>query len=275
MLKLWIEENKKEKPDYPNKMEFYELQEKIEITSEIKKDISKRVLLGLEKPKYLKSRLNNLSSEEIKECLIDTILPKKNAPFYPQKSLWGEIISTEILSEFRKHLIPFYRLRYKEKQNQAMRGEADIVTCHLSDNPLIIAFTEVKTKGNLQNKGFYEYKKEMKNAEEELLKDDVKNPEILEHMYKILVDDDKHDLLQKFDDAIKNQNSYKKEFHIFMIIEKNRWGEQIIEFFKENSTQLPNLTINIVLINSLNDLIDETYDIILDIAEEVINDFEE
>ena len=115
----------------------------------------------------------------------------------------------------------------------------------------------------------------MKNAEEELLKDDVKNPEILEHMYKILVDDDKHDLLQKFDDAIKNQNSYKKEFHIFMIIEKNRWGEQIIEFFKENSTQLPNLTINIVLINSLNDLIDETYDIILDIAEEVINDFEE
>lgn len=51
-------------------------------------------------------------------------------------------------------------------------------------------------------------------------------------------------------------------------------GEQIIELFKENITELPNLTINIVLINSLNELIDETYDTILNIAEELINDFE-
>lgn len=82
-------------------------------------------------------------------------------------------------------------------------------------------------------------------------------------------------MLQKFDEAFNNPKSYKKEFHIFMVIEKDRWGEQIINFFKENITQLPNLTINIVLINSLNELIDETYKTILDIAEEVINDFEE
>ena len=44
-------------------------------------------------------------------------------------------------------------------------------------------------------------------------------------------------------------------------------------FFKEQSTKLPNLIINIVLIDSLNELIDETYEIILDIAEDVINDF--
>ena len=58
-----------------------------------------------------------------------------------------------------------------------------------------------------------------------------------------------------------------------MIMEKSRWGEQIIDFFKKSPTELPNLTIDIVLINSLNDLIDETYEIILDIAEDVINDF--
>lgn len=275
MLKLWIEENKIEKQDYPNKMEFYEFQEKFEITTEIKKDISKRVLLGLEKPKYLKSRFNSLSSEKIRKCLLESILPDKNDRFHPQKSMWGEIISAEILSEFREHLIPFYRLRYKEKQNQAMRGEADVVTCYLDDDPFIIAFTEVKTKGNIARNGFYEYKKEMKNAEKGLLNDNVDNPEILEYMYKKLVDDDKYNLLQKFDDAIKKPNSYKKEFHIFMIMEKNRWGEPIIDFFKEKSTELPNLTINIVLIDSLNALIEETYEIILHIAEDVINDYEE
>lgn len=41
MLKLWIEENKLEKEDYPNKMEFYEFEEKIEITAEIKKIFQK------------------------------------------------------------------------------------------------------------------------------------------------------------------------------------------------------------------------------------------
>ena len=275
MLKLWIEVNKLEKSDYPNKIEFYEFQEKIEITSEIKKDISKRVLFGLENPRHLKVRLGNLSSEEIRDCLIDSILPKKENKFHPQKSMWGEIISAEILEVFMEHLIPFYRLRHKEKQNQSMRGEADVVTCYLEDNSLIIAFSEVKTKGNIKEGGFYQYKKEMKNAEEELLKDNVDKPEILEYMHKILCYDDKFGLLQKFDDAIKNPDSYNKEFHIFMIMEKSRWGEPIIDFFKEKSTKLPNLTINIVLINSLNELIDETYEIILDIAEDVVNDFEE
>lgn len=275
MLKLWIEENKLEKPDYPNKMDFYEFQEKIEITNEIKKDISKKVLFGLESPKRLKVRFNDLTSEEIKECLIDSILPEKNVIFYPQKSMWGEIMAVEILNVFKNHLIPFYRLRHKEKQNQAMRGEADVVTCFLNEGPLIIAFTEVKTKGNIKNGGFYEYKKEMRKAEEELLKDNVDKPEILEYMHKMLSYDDKFGLLQKFDDAIKNPDSYNKEFHIFMIMEKSRWGEPIIEFFKEKSTELPNLTINIVLINSLNELIDETYEIILEIAEDVVNDFKE
>lgn len=275
MLKLWIEENKKEKPNYPNKMEFYEYQEKIEITDEIKIDISKRVLFGFASHKFLKGRFNNLTSEEIKECLIESILPEKNAKFYPQKSMWGEIIAVEILNVFKHHLIPFYRLRHKEKQNQAMRGEADVVTCYLGSNPLIIAFTEVKTKGNIKDKYISSYKKEMRNAEKELVKDNVDKPEILEYMYKILNYDDKYDLLEKFDDAIKNPDSYKKEFHIFMIMEKCRWEEKIIDFFKKETTELPNLTINIVLINSLNELIDETYEIILEIAEDVVNDFKD
>jgi len=116
----------------------------------------------------------------------------------------------------------------------------------------------------------------MKKAEKELLKDNVDKPEILDYIHRILYTKNKNNsLFQIFDDAIKNPNSYKKEFHIFMIMEKNRWGEQIIEFFKENITELPNLIINIVLINSLNELIGETYEIILDIAEDIINDFEE
>ena len=273
MLKLWIEENKMEKPDYPDKMEFYEFQE-IEITMEIKKDISKRVLLGLANPEYLQFRFNNSKSGEIRKYLIDSILPNKNVHFSPQKSIWGEIISAEILNVFRKHLIPVYKLRYKEKKDQAMRGEADVVTCYLDEGPLIIAFTEVKTKGDI-NGNINEYKREMQKAEKGLLKNNVEKPEILEYMCKRLFDEKKYSLLQKFDEAYNNPLSYKKEFHIFMIMEKSRWGEQIIDFFKESPTELPNLSIDIVLINSLNDLIDETYKIILDIAEDVINDYEE
>lgn len=272
MLKLWIEENKIEKPDYPNKMEFYKFHEIIKITDEIKKDISKRVLLSLDNPMYLKYKFNSFNSDEIKNYLKKLSLPDENNNFNPQKSFWGEIISAEILTVFRKHLIPVYKLRYKEKKDQAMRAEADVLTYYF-DNHLIIAFTEVKTKGNIKKGGFYEYKKEMVNAEEELLKNDPEKPEILDYVCKRLFDEKKFNLLKIFDYAFNNPDSYKKEFHIFMIMEKDRWGEPIIDFFKEKSTELPNLTINIVLINSLNDLIDETYEIILDIAEDVINDF--
>lgn len=273
MLKLWIEENKLEKQDYPNKMEFYEFQEKIEITPEIKKDIAKRVLLSLKNPRYLKLKFNNRTSEEI-EKYVHSILPNKNAKFYPQKSTWGEIISAEILNVFREHLIPIYKLRYKERKDKAMRGQADVVTYYFDANELIIAFTEVKTKGSMKTKGFYEYKNAMKKAENGLSENNVKEPEILEYMCERLFDEKKYDLLQKFDDAFNNPENYEKEFHIFMIMEKNKWQEQIIEFFKEDITQLPNLTINIVLINSLNNIIDETYEIIPKIAEDIINDFE-
>ena len=255
-------------------MEFYEFQEKIEITKGIKKDIAKRVLLSLKDPMYLRFRFNNKTSEEI-EKYVNSILPNRNARFYPQKSTWGEIISAEILNVFREHLIPIYKLRYKERKDKAMRGEADVVTYYFYENTLIIAFTEVKTKGNINSNSSSEYKKEMGKAEKGLLKNNVNEPEILEYLCERLFDEKKYSLLQKFDYAYNNPESYEKEFHIFMIIEKDRWQEKIIEFFKEDVTELPNLTINIVLINSLNDLIDETYEIIPKIAEDIINDFEE
>ena len=271
MLRLWIEENKKEEATYPIKMEFYEYQEKIEITDEIKKDISKRVLFGLANPGYLKRKFNNLNSNGIRKYLINSVLPDKKERFYPQKSMWGEIISAEILNVFRKHLIPIYKLRYKEKKNQAMRGVADVVTYYW--DPLIIAFTEVKTKGGIQQ--VYNYKKEIQNAEKSLSNNNVEQPEILDYISKRLYDEKNYDLQDVFDEAFNNSDSYKKEFHIFMIMEKNSWNEQIIDFFKEESTELPNLTIDIVLINSLNELIDETYECILNIAEDLINDFKE
>lgn len=273
MLKLWIEENKIEKPDYPDMMEFYEFQEIIKITDEIKKDISKRVLFSLKKPGYLKFKFNNLTSYEIKKYLINSVLPDKYDQFSPRKSTWGEIVSAEILKGFRKHLVPVYKLRYKEKKDWAMRGEADVLTYYFDEGSLIIAFTEVKTKAS--NEAVSKYRNEMQKAESGLSNNNVDEPEILEYICQRLYDEEKFDLLQIFDDAFNNPESYKKEFHIFMIMEKSRWGEPIIDFFKEKSTELPNLTINIVLINSLNELIDETYDIILDIAEDVVNDFKE
>lgn len=40
-----------------------------------------------------------------------------------------------------------------------MRGEADVVTFNLTDNPLIISFTEVKTKGDIKKLVFMSIKK--------------------------------------------------------------------------------------------------------------------
>ena len=51
MIKLWIEENKIEKPDYPDNVEFYEFQEIIKITDEIKKGQCK-IFCGIKQDSY-------------------------------------------------------------------------------------------------------------------------------------------------------------------------------------------------------------------------------
>jgi len=98
----------------------------------------------------------------------------------------------------------------------------------------------------------------------------VEVPEIVNYISRRLEDRDEYNLVCLFDKAIRDPKSYTKDFHIFLIFEKGKWKEDILKNLNDIEIELPNLTLDVVLINSLEDLIEETYSLVPEVAEEIV-----
>jgi hypothetical protein len=271
MLGKWIIDNERVNHDLKSNIKIFDLLTN-NLSENILIDIAKRVLISLCDPEDIKYICDGENIDYLENYVKNHVIPDKNSDFYPRKSFWGEIISAEILKDFRNHCIPIYKLRHKEKRNASMRSGADIVTCVKHENKVLIALSEVKTKGNIAASGIYKYRCEIEKAYTQLKKNDINEPEIIDYMIKILRYEGKNELAKLFKDDFKNFTNTHREFHIFMVMEKIRWDEDILRLFRNESINLPNLTINILLINDINKLIEDTYELIPKIAEEVINE---
>lgn len=264
MINEWLKEVKRINTHY-SKFSVIDLTENDtqEDLKELKKFLANLILIHLDYPERLKRIYRDKPNDELRKHVSDCILPNKNVSFNPEQSFLGEILTAEILKKIRKAILPIYKLRYKELKNSAMRGKADVIACRiLADKPVII-FTEVKSKVT--------YDKEIaKKAYEGLVLNNVKVPEIVDYISKILENDDEYNLASLFDKAIVDPESYSKDFHIFLIFEKGKWKEDILKNLNDIEIELPNLTLDVVLINSLEDLIEETYSLVPEVAEEIV-----
>ncbi|MDR0911309.1 MAG: hypothetical protein LBM96_01740 [Methanobrevibacter sp.] len=283
MFTNWIDDVERVTHDLNSKIKVFDLKT-IDISESILKDISKRVLISLCNPENVKFQCSGEDLDDLKKYIKNHVIPEKDSlkNVYIQKSTWGEIISAEVLKEFRNHLLPIYRLRHKEKKNFAMRSDADVLSCVCSNDNFFIALSEVKTNGDT----YYSPKKYqgiINDAYCHLLKNDIDEPEVINHMNNLLINEGKYDLAKIFNKHFKNFSKRKKEFHIFLIREKRRWKDDVLKMFKDNCIKckkkddeyeyitLPNnLIINIVLIDQLNEIINSTYELIPEIAEEVV-----
>ncbi len=269
-MKQWVDDIEKVYDEVPYNIKVFELLIK-DLNEDMIIDIAKRILISLGDPENIKF-MCELDEINLKDYVIDHVIPDKDNKkiIYPRKSTWGEIIAAEILKDIRGHFIPIYRLRHKNKRNSAMQGGADVVTCVGSEKDFYISLSEVKAKGDLKSRGVYDYRIEVEKAYNHLKDTNIDEPEIIDHMIKILRFERKFELAKIFRGYFKNFKKSNKEFHIFMIMEKSRWGEDILRLFKNETIELPNLSINIFLINNLNQLINRTYETIPEIAEEVV-----
>jgi len=264
MINKWLKEVKRVNTNY-SKFAVIDLTENNiqEELKELKKFLANQILIHLGSIKRLRDMYKNKPKDKLGKYVSDCILPKKCAHFNPEQSFLGEILTAEILEKIRKAILPIYKLRYKELRNKAMRGKADVIACNLlGDKPRII-FAEVKSK--------ITYKKKIaEEAYKGLIKNNVKVPEIVDYISRRLENDDKYDLASLFCKAIINPNFYSKDFHIFLIFEKDKWKEDILKKLNDIEIKLPNLTLNVVLISSLKDLIKETYSLVPEVAEEIV-----
>lgn len=264
MINKWLKEEKRVNTHY-SKFSVIDLTENDmqEEVKELKRFLANRILIHLGSIERLRDMYKDEPKDKLGKYVSDCILPEKGACFNPEQSFLSEIITAEILEKIRKAILPIYKLRYKELRNKAMRGKADVIACNLlGDKPRII-FAEVKSK--------ITYKKKIaEEAYKGLIKNNVEVPEIVDYISKILENDDEYNLASLFCKAIINPSFYSKEFHIFLIFEKGKWKEDILKNLNAIEIELPNLTLDVVLINSLEDLIEETYLLVPEVAEEIV-----
>jgi len=268
MLHNWLTEE--ENKSHSHKFFVIEIIEKDNFTDAVKlrKFIAEQILNHLDYPDRIKRIFSNQPIENLENHILNVLIPPKNAPFHPQISFWGEILVAVYLEKIKALILPVLKLRYRELYNRAMAGKADVLCCDVSTNNPIIFFSEVKTKTS------YDKSKDIsiaKKAFDGISSNNVPNPEIVDYISKRLEEKDEYDLMDLFDKFIIDPDSYSKNFQIFLVFDKNQWDEDILEYVDNNvNVNLPNLTINVVLIDSLRDLIDESYSIVLEVAKEVV-----
>lgn len=272
MINKWL--NEKERSTKTPNFFIIDLTENDFNSDELKEFIAKKILIHLTKPHKLERIFKDRPAEELKNYILNLKIPEKGVDFSPRQSFWAEIVAAEILKDIKNHVLPIYRLRYKELKNRAMRGRADVVTCDFIDDKPKIIFSEIKSKT-----AYISPKQSEELAEEAfdgLSLNNVEIPEIIEHISDILEDlpdetPNKYRLMDLFDNALLFPASYSKDFHIFFVFEQRRWKEECLKVFTdEKLKKVSNLTINIVLIDSLGDLIEDTYLLVPQAAEDVV-----
>lgn len=264
MINEWLKEVKRTNTNY-TKFTVIDLTENDmrKELKELKKFLANRILIHLDYPERLRRIYKDEPKDKLRKHILDLVLPKKGVHFNPEQSFLSEIITADILEKIRKAILPIYKLRYKELRDRAMRGKADVLACRILAGKPVLIFAEVKSK--------ITYKKEIaEEAYRELVLNNVEVPEIVDYISKRLEDQDEYNLANLFDKAIVDPKSYSKDFHIFLIFEKNKWKEDILEILDTIEIKLPGLTLNVVLINYLKDLIKETYSLVPEVAEEIV-----
>jgi len=264
MINKWLKEVKRVNTHY-SKFSVIDLTENDmqEELKELKKFLANQILIHLDYPERLRRIYKDEPKDKLRKHILDLILPKKDVHFNPEQSFLGEIVTADILEKIRKAILPIYKLRYKESRDRAMRGKTDVIACKILANRPIIIFAEVKSKITYD-------KKIAKKAYEGLVLNNIEVPEILDYISRRLEDRDEYNLVCLFDKAIRDPKSYSKDFHIFLIFEKDKWKEKILEILDTIEIKLPGLTLNVVLIDYLKDLFKETYSLVPEVAEEIV-----
>ena len=241
---------------------------------ELKLFIAKQILTHLEDVEQLKQSYYDEDPKLLEEHINNYILctDSHQIGLNVRQGDWGEIISAEILEKIRGYKIPIYKLRWKDTKDKSMRGKADVVVYNISAKGLTIIFTEVKSRIKRESHNKILKCAENVNTGLSYINESFK-PEIVKFIWDKLrfARDPDYNLLSYFEHAMKYPSSYAREFQVFFVFEKSIWQEDyFLKILNSKNFNLPNLTINIVLIDSMRNLIHETYDLVLKSAMDVV-----
>lgn len=266
MIKKWLFEQER---DSAPQFRIIDLSEQSnQPDTEVRKFLTLQLIIHLISPNQLKKLFQGRPINEIVEYITANVFPRNDDKFNVRQSTWGEVVTASIVERLRSFKLPIKKLRYKEAQSKAMRGKADCIAASIKDGKLLVCFAEAKTKIQYHSGNDRDIAKDAYDA---LAENINLRPEIIDYIARRLEHDDEYALADLFNKAILEPTSYDRHFQIFLIFEKKVWNEEIIDFLKSQTLALPNLIVNVVLIDSLKELIDLSYNLTEQIAEQALN----
>lgn len=262
MIENWLEYNENSDAEYVFKL--------VQITE---KDSPSDDLIDLLKEKLLTSyrSLNlyqfhlgeNATEEEVRQYVQNQVIPKADNQFdrNVRQGDWGEVLSGLIASYFQDLIIPINKLQWKFNKDKAVFG-TDLLAFNKGEVIEDLYYYEIKTRINPNNK-------EGKNpdrfyisvwAHNSLLKDEESPTEsIADFLERLYVEKGDYDNAAKFKDIVKNPQNYNKKFELFLIVEKDKFIEDILTELDELPPQLDPLSVTIILIDDLRNLVNRTW----------------
>lgn len=169
---------------------------------------------------------------------------------------FGEILATQILIEFEKFWLPLYKLRFREKRSWAMKlTDLCLIKTEGLEKPLV-CYGEVKTKSSSCN-----FRLGVE-GHDSLVKDDaLENSEILSFFSNILFTMGKYEEAEFLQKIQLGKIDFDRQHFLFIVHEKSTWDEKILANLNEHnlSPHLIDFSVNVVLVNQLRKVIDESY----------------
>jgi hypothetical protein len=262
MIENWLEY--KEKVDARYVFKIVEITEKQSPDDSLVKFLQEKIISSYRSFEFYNFHFGDSATEdEIRQYVKNQVIPKDDNQFdrNVRQGDWGEIVSGLIVSYFQNLIIPISKLQWKFNKDKAVFG-TDLIA--FNNGPVIedIHYYEIKTRQNPHNKEgkiparFYV----SIWAHNSLLKDELSPTEsIADFLERLYVEKGDYDTALKFKDIVKNPQNYNKKFELFLIVEKDKFTDIILNELNNLPPKLDPLNVTIVLIDNLGSLVNKTW----------------
>ena len=268
MIEDWLKYEEKENTAYVFKL-IHITENQSPPDNNLIKHLQEKILTSYRKIDFYKFVLKNESKEKIINYIREQVIPD-NATIIDRnvrQGDWGEVLTALITLKYRGYESA-NKLQWKFNKNKSVFG-TDLIAFNPNGS---IHYFEIKTTQNPHTKKDGEYISI--RAYNSLLKDmDAPTESIADFFMRLAYDKGEFEKAKKLKDIVLNPTNYKKEFELFLIVEKSKYIDKILQELNNLPPELTPLNITVVLIDNLSDLVKKTWQDIEDVLiDKIINE---
>jgi len=266
MIKEWL--NSTSRKNHSFKYNIIDVEETV-IRGEEKFPLwlAEELLFAHKNPEHLKRRYANKDKSELRSYLSDEVFPQltKVLDKNTRRGDFGEIISSLILRDVHQLETALTKLRYKLNRKKSSFG-IDVFGVKIDEKGKVSSLCICETKTKIT------YDKQIGvKAHDSLFVNDISSIiTIADFMSTLYFSEGNYELSDQFDEIVIQKAAFPTDHHIFLVHEKCKWNEDVLSVLDDLEGLTQDFTINVLLIDDLDNLSNHSFSLIPDIGEGIV-----